>query len=58
MKASLSAYVFALKALADLGLETEGKLKLAFTADGKSEYVSRWGLKYLVGKGFRRRWLC
>ena len=55
MKASLSAYVFALKALADLGLETEGKLKLAFTADGKSEYVSRWGLKYLVGKGFKAK---
>lgn len=55
MKASLSAYVFALKALVDVGLETEGKLRLAFTADGKSEYVSKWGLKYLVNKGFKAK---
>ena len=55
MKASLTAYVFALKALIDAGFETEGKLKLAFTSDGKSEYVSRWGLKYLVNKGFKAK---
>jgi len=55
MKGSLSAYVFALKALIDSGLETEGKLRLAFTSDGKSEYVSRWGLKYLVNKGLKAK---
>lgn len=55
MKASLSAYVFALKALKDLGLELDGKLKLAFTVDGKSEYFSKWGLQYLVNKGFKAK---
>jgi len=55
MKASLSAYVFALKALKDLGLELDGKLKLAFTVDGKSECSSKLGLQYLVNKGFRAK---
>ena len=52
MKASLSAYVFALKALKDLKIELDGKLKLAFTVDGKSECSSKLGLQYLVNKGF------
>jgi len=52
MKASLSAYVFALKALKDLKIELDGKLKLAFTVDGKSEISSKLGLQYLVKKGF------
>lgn len=55
MKASLSAYVFALKALKDLKFELDGKLKLAFVVDGKSEFNSRLGLKYLVNKGFRAK---
>jgi len=55
MKASLSAYVFVLKALVDMKMELDGKVKLAFVSDGKSEYVSRWGLKFLVNKGFRAK---
>ena len=55
MKASLSAYVFALKALKDLGFELDGKLKLAFTVDGKSEYFSKLGLHYLINKGFKAK---
>jgi acetylornithine deacetylase/succinyl-diaminopimelate desuccinylase-like protein len=55
MKASLSAYVFALKALKDMGLKLDGKLKLAFTVDGKSECASKLGLKYLVNKGLRAK---
>lgn len=55
MKASLSAYVYALKALKDLDFELDGKLKLAFTVDGKSECFSKLGLQYLVNKGFRAK---
>jgi len=55
MKASLSAYVFALKTLKDLRIELDGKLKLAFTVDGKSECSSKLGLQYLVNKGFRAK---
>jgi acetylornithine deacetylase/succinyl-diaminopimelate desuccinylase-like protein len=55
MKASLSAYVFALKALKNLGFELDGKLKLAFTVDGKSEYFSKLGLHYLINKGFKAK---
>lgn len=55
MKASLAAYVFALKALTDLGVETEGRLKLAFTVDGKNERPSRLGLAYLLTKGLKAK---
>src|SRR3989344_5380070 len=36
MKASLAMYLYALKALRDLKLEPEGKLRFAFVADGKA----------------------
>src|SRR5207247_9978719 len=41
MKASLSAYIFAVKALKDMGVKFEGKLKLAFTADGMAHNPSK-----------------
>ncbi|MBI3954552.1 M20 family metallopeptidase [Candidatus Collierbacteria bacterium] len=52
MKATLTAYIFAVKALRDLKIDPVGRLKLAFTADGKSEAVSEAGLKFLLKKGF------
>jgi acetylornithine deacetylase/succinyl-diaminopimelate desuccinylase-like protein len=53
MKGTLSAYVFALKALLDLGIQPAGQLKLAFTVDAKREKPSELGLKFLTKKGFR-----
>lgn len=55
MKASLSAYVFALKTIKDLGGKLDGKLRFAFTADGKAERPSKWGLSYLLSKGLRAK---
>jgi len=53
MKASLSSYIFALKALMDLKMNPVGKLKLVFTVDGMAETTSELGLKYLVRKGLK-----
>lgn len=53
MKGTLSAYIFALKALLDLKIEPAGQLRLAFTVDAKKEKPSELGLKFLVKKGFR-----
>ncbi len=55
MKASLSAYIFALKAIKDSGSKLGGKLRFAFTADGKAERPSKWGLNYLLSKGLRAK---
>lgn len=51
MKASLSAYVYAYKALSDMDIELDGKLRMAFVVDGKSEKASKVGLRYLLNKG-------
>lgn len=51
MKGTLSAYVYAYKALRDLGIELDGKLRMAFVVDGKSEETSKIGLRYLLNKG-------
>lgn len=53
MKGSLSAYIYALKALIDSGVEPQGQLKLAFTVDGKNGGTSNIGLKFLVKKGLK-----
>jgi len=53
MKGSLSVYIYALKAVLDLGMEPLGQLKLAFTVDGKNPRPSELGLKFLVKKGFK-----
>ena len=55
MKASLSAYVYALKAIIDAGYKLEGKLKLAFVVDGKGSFPSKIGLQYLINKGLRAK---
>lgn len=55
MKGSLSAYVYALKAIKDLGIELDGKLALAFVVDEESGACSQWGTRYLIGKGVRAK---
>jgi len=53
MKASLSAYIYAVKALQDLGVELDGKLMLWFVVDEESGACSRYGTKYLLEQGLR-----
>jgi glutamate carboxypeptidase len=55
MKASLAMYLFALRALKDLKLELEGKLRFAFFADGKSDGPSKFGLAYVLSKGMKAK---
>ena len=55
MKATLSAYTYALKALVDVGVKVEGRLKLALTVDGKGEKPSKLGLNFLLNKGLRAK---
>ncbi len=55
MKASLSAYVYALKAIKGLKKNLGGKLRMAFTADGKADRPSKWGLSYLLSKGLKSK---
>lgn len=55
MKATLSAYIYAYKAVNDAGVKLDGKLKLAFIADGKGEGASKIGLAYLINKGLRAK---
>ncbi|QHO63070.1 M20 family metallopeptidase [Candidatus Chazhemtobacterium aquaticus] len=55
MKATLSAYMFAYKALADLGVRLDGKLRMAFVADGMGEGASKIGLAYLINKGIKAK---
>lgn len=51
MKATLSAYVYAAKALKDAGLKIRGKLILAFVVDEESGACSQLGTKYLLDRG-------
>ncbi len=51
MKASLSAYIFAVQALIDLGYETEGRVFLAFVVDEESGACSKYGTQYLLDYG-------
>ena len=55
MKASLAVYVYAYKALRDLGIELDGKLRMAFVVDGKSEEASKIGLRYLLNRGLEAK---
>lgn len=55
MKASLVAYIYAFKAIRDLNLEVEGKLRMAFTVDSKNEKPSKLGLAYLISKGLKAK---
>lgn len=55
MKGSLSAYVYALKAISDLGINLDGKLTLAFVVDEESGACSQWGTRYLINKGVKAK---
>ena len=51
MKASLTAYIFAVKALIDAGIKLKGKLTLAFVVDEESGACSPYGTQYLLDSG-------
>ncbi len=51
MKSTLSAYIYAVKALQDVGVELAGKLLLWFVVDEESGACSRYGTKYLLEQG-------
>ncbi len=51
MKASLAAYIFAVKALIDAGIKLKGKLTLAFVVDEESGACSPYGTQFLLDQG-------
>ncbi|MBI4035155.1 MAG: M20 family metallopeptidase [Candidatus Chisholmbacteria bacterium] len=51
MKGSLSAYVYAVKALKDIGVSLSGRVILEFVVDEESGACSKWGTSYLLGRG-------
>ena len=51
MKASLAAYVFAVKALIDAKVKIKGKLTLAFVVDEETGACSPYGTQYLIDQG-------
>lgn len=51
MKASLAAYVFAVKALIDAKIKLKGKLTLAFVVDEETGACSPYGTQYLLDQG-------
>jgi acetylornithine deacetylase/succinyl-diaminopimelate desuccinylase family protein len=55
MKGSLSAYIYAVKALMDAGIELDGRLVMAFVVDEEPGACSEWGTKYLLGKGVKAK---
>jgi len=51
MKGSLSAYVYAVRALKEAKVKITGKLYLAFVVDEESGACSRYGTQYLLEQG-------
>ena len=51
MKGSLSAYVYAVRAIKEAGIKITGKLYLAFVVDEESGACSRYGTQYLLEQG-------
>lgn len=51
MKASLAAYVFAVKALMNAGIKLKGKLTLAFVVDEEAGACSPYGTQFLLDQG-------
>lgn len=51
MKATLAAYIFAVKALKDCNVKLAGKLLLAFVVDEESGACSKMGSQYLLENG-------
>lgn len=52
MKGALSAYVYAVKALRDAGVEISGKLYVAFVVDEESGSCSKYGTQHLLEEGY------
>lgn len=55
MKGTLSAYIYAVKALMDSGVEVGGKVVLAFVVDEESGACSKYGTQYLLENGMRAK---
>ncbi len=55
MKATLSAYVYAVRALQEVGVELGGKLLLWFVVDEESGACSQYGTSYLLEQGLRAK---
>lgn len=55
MKSSLTAYMYAVKAIQDVGFNLDGRVTMAFVVDAQSGSCSEWGTKYLLSKGVRAR---
>lgn len=55
MKGTLSAYVYALKALIDAGIELDGRLVLAFVVDQEPGACSRLGTAHILSKGVKTK---
>lgn len=55
MKATLAAYVYALKALLDVGVGVDGRLILEFVVDEEPGGCSELGTAYLIKQGIRAR---
>lgn len=51
MKATLSAYIYAVKALMDLGYNSTGKVVMAFVVDEESGACSKYGTQHLIDSG-------
>lgn len=55
MKGSLSAYIYAVKALIDARIKIKGKVCLVFVVDEESGACSRYGTQYLLENGSRAK---
>ena len=55
MKGSLSAYVYALKAIIDAGIQLDGRLIETFVVDEEPGACSRLGTSYVLTKGIRAK---
>jgi len=55
MKGTLSAYVYAIKALIDVGVQLDGRLILEFVVDEEPGGCSEFGTAYLLKQGIRAK---
>lgn len=55
MKGSLTAYIYAIKAIKDMGVNLDGRLTLAFVVDEESGACSQWGTRFLINKGIKAK---
>lgn len=55
MKASLSAYIFALRSILSEKITLDGKLTLIFSADGLTGASTKFGTNFLLQKGLRAK---